>query len=120
MPNFFFIHLKRKFIRIDFDDIRYVLSVGHHVKISTDQGIYLPHLNLKEVEAALPEESFSRVNRSTLVAINRIISFDRDAVMLKDASFSFSDKFRKELETKVRIMVHQENETSRREVAVEK
>ena len=119
MPNFFFIHLKRKFIRIDFSDIKYVLSVGHHVKIATDQGIYLPHLNLKEVEAALPVESFSRVNRSTLVAINRIISFDRDAVMLKDASFSFSDKFRKELETKVRIMVHQETERAQLDASLD-
>ena len=108
MSNFLFIHLRRKFIRIDFSDIKYVLAVGHHVKISTDQGVYLPHLSLKEMESVLPAEEFCRINRSTLVAIDRITCFDRETVTLKDVSFSFSDKFRKDLESKCTVLLHKD------------
>ncbi|PZR27307.1 MAG: hypothetical protein DI535_10790 [Citrobacter freundii] len=108
MHSFFFIHLKKKFVRIDVKDIRYVLSVAHHIKICTDQGIFMPHLSLKQLETILPPESFSRVNRGTLVALDRIISFDKDEVLLKDVKFSFSDKYRKELENKITVMLHQE------------
>lgn len=113
MQSFFFIHLKKKFIRIDVKDIRYVLSVAHHVKICTDQGIFIPHLSLKQLETILPSDSFSRVNRGTLVALDRIISFDKDEVVLKDVKFSFSDKYRKELENRITVMLHQENKATK-------
>lgn len=114
MHSFFFIHLKKKFVRIDVKDIRYVLSVAHHVKICTDQGIFMPHLSLKQLETSLPPESFSRVNRGTLVALDRIISFDKDEVILKDVKFSFSDKYRKELENKITVMLHQEGNAAKK------
>lgn len=108
MQSFFFIHLKRRFVRIDVKDIRYAIAVAHHVKICADQGVFIPHLSLKQLETVLPGDSFSRVNRGTLVALNRIISFDKDEVVLKDVRFSFSDKYRKELESKIIVMLHQE------------
>ena len=108
MLPFLFIHLRRKFVRIDHKDIRYVLAVGHHVKIATDQAVYLPHLSLKEIETALPTDLFCRINRSTLVAMDRITFFDRETVSLKDVSFSFSDKYRKELESKCTILLHKD------------
>ncbi|MET6999379.1 LytR/AlgR family response regulator transcription factor [Chitinophaga defluvii] len=108
MQSFFFIHLKGKFVRINVKDIKYALAVAHHVKICADQGTFIPHLSLKQLETFLPAESFSRVNRGTLVALNRIMSFDKDEVVLKDIRFSFSDKYRKELESKITVMLHQE------------
>jgi len=113
MQSFFFIHLKKKFVRIDVKDIRYVLSIAHHVKICTDQGIFIPHLSLKQLETILPGDSFSRVNRGTHVALDRIISFDKDEVLLKDVRFSFSDKYRKELESKITVMLHQESSSTK-------
>jgi len=116
MNTFFFIHSKKKYIRIDVKDIRYILSVAHHVKICTDQGVFIPHLSLKQLETVLPENSFSRVNRGTLIALNRIITFDKDEVVLKDVKFSFSDKYRKQLEEKITIMLHKENDTTSEEI----
>ena len=113
MQSFFFVHLKRKFIRIDIKDICYAVAVAHHVKICADQGTFIPHLSLKQLETILPGESFCRVNRGTLVALNRIISFDKDEVVLKDVRFSFSDKYRKELESKITVMLHQESSSAK-------
>lgn len=110
MKNSFYIHLKKKFVRVDIDRIIYILSVAHHVKIYTDHGIFMPHLSLKQLETILPEEDFSRVNRGTLVAHSRITSFTTNEIYLKDISFSFSDKYRKLLEHKLTVVLHNENQ----------
>lgn len=112
MQSSFFIHLKRKYVRIAMNEIRYVLSLDHHVKIVTDSGIYIPFLTIKQLEKILPPDQFCRVNRSTLVALNRIISFDRQTVTLRDGVFSFSDKYRKLMEAKIRLLWSTDHSTA--------
>ena len=109
MQSFFFIHLNKQFIRINLHDIKYVEALAHHVKIYTDHGNFIHHLSLKQLETKLPMDLFARVNRSTLVPLQRIVSFDKDTAFLKDKKFSFTDKYKKEFEEKVTILLHQEN-----------
>lgn len=118
--KYFFIHIKNKFVRIDIESISHVISVVHHVKIVTDNQVYIPHLSLKQLEAALPPERFTRVNRATLIALDKVISFDKEDVMLKNAKFSFSGKYRKIFESKVQIVLHRETkDTKRKDAATE-
>lgn len=110
-----FIHLKGKFIKLDIERIHYVLSIEHHVKIVTDDGIFIPHLSLKQLEASLPQEQFARVNRGTLIALGKVLSFDKDEVVLPTGKFSFSDKYWKEFQQKVQILIHQERKKENQE-----
>lgn len=108
MQSYFFIHLNKRFVRVNVKDIRYVLSVDHHIKIFTDQEVLMPHLSLKQLEEKLPSDSFVRVNRGTLISLERVLFFDKDTVFIKDACFSFSDKFKKEFDGKITVIKHQE------------
>lgn len=48
---------------------------------------------------------FCRINRGCIVAIVCIICFDRDGVIMKNNTrVAFSDRYRKELEVKVKII----------------
>jgi two-component system LytT family response regulator len=113
MQPYFFIRVDKKYIRINYKELLYVESVGNYVKLFADTGTFLTPLTIKELEKMLPFDSFCRVNRGTIVAIDRIVSFDRDHVVLKNLSFSFSDKYRKALEAKIRIITHTEPSQSR-------
>jgi DNA-binding LytR/AlgR family response regulator len=113
MQAYFFIRVDKKYIRINYKDLLYVESVGNYVKIFTENGIFLTPLTIKELEKMLPFELFCRVNRGTIIAIDRIVCFDRESVTLKNARFSFSDKYRKALEGKIRIITHMEPTPSR-------
>lgn len=106
MQPYFFIRVDKKYIRINYKDLSYIESVGNYVKLFTEGGIFLTPLTIKELEKMLPHDAFCRINRGTIVAIDRIISFDRDHVILKNATFSFSDKYRKVLEGRIRIITH--------------
>lgn len=115
MRSYFFIHLDKKFVRVNVRDIRYVLSVAHHIKIFTDQGVLMPHLSLKQLEEKLPTNVFVRVNRGTLISLDRVLCFDKDAVFIKDACFSFSDKFKKEFDQKITVLLHQETKSGEKQ-----
>lgn len=105
-PPYFFIRINKKYIRIGFDDIRYIESTGNYVKIFTDTGSFLTSLTIKQLEKALPVQSFCRVNRGCIVPIHRIISFDRDGVILHhNIRISFSDRYRRELESRITILL---------------
>jgi DNA-binding LytR/AlgR family response regulator len=106
MENSFFIHLKRKFVRVNFDEINYVLSIGHHVKIHTAGAVYVPHLGMKQVEDLLPKDRFIRVNRSALVPLSRITSFTNDEVFLGELSFAISELCREELRSRLKVVLH--------------
>lgn len=109
MQPYFFIRIDKKHIRINYADLLYMESVGNYVKLFTESGTFLTPLTIKELERVLPVDSFSRINRGTIVAIGRIISFDRNCVVLKNARLSLSDKYRKMLESKIRIITHIES-----------
>lgn len=113
MQPYFFIRVDKKYIRINYKDLSYIESVGNYVKLFTDNGVFLSTLTIKELEKILPFDAFCRVNRGSIVAIDRIVSFDRDNVVLKGAAFSFSDKYRKILEGKIRIITHMESSPPR-------
>ncbi len=120
MDKAFYIHIKKRFIRIAWDDIYYIEAIGHHVRIHTCHGTYLPHLSLKRLATALPSDQFARVNRSAMVNLLRIKWFDSENVTLlaaKETVLSFSDRFRKQLEQQVTIILHEDTSPSKQKVS---
>lgn len=96
MNKSFYVRTKHRFVRIEIDDILYALADGHHTKIVTENTEVSPFIMLGKLEMHLPKDRFFRVNRSTLVNLDRIIAFDKDNVLLKGIAFSFgNDHYRK-------------------------
>lgn len=108
MESFFFIHLKKKFIRVNLADINYILSVAHHIKIHTRHGVYIPHLSLKQLEEILPGDQFVRVNRGTLISLSKVTAFTSDEVFLGNERFGITDRFRDDLKKHFVVMIHKE------------
>jgi len=101
----FFIRISKKYIRIRFRDILYIESVGNYVKIVTDTGSFLTPLTVKQLERALPPDLFCRINRGSIVAMDRIVCFDRDSILLDNhVKIIFSERYRKELEARITIL----------------
>lgn len=89
----FYVRTKRRYVQIHINQILYAIADGHHTKIVTDYGEFLPFLDLGKLEAKLPKERFFRINRSTIVNMEKIIAFDPEQVLLKGISFSFGDQY---------------------------
>jgi DNA-binding LytR/AlgR family response regulator len=106
MQPYFFIRTEKQYVKISYPELICIESVGNYVSITTDNGTYMAQLSIKQLEKLLPREKFCRVSRSSIVSLDRIVSFDRDCVLLKDKrQVSFGDSFRRELEQRVNIVM---------------
>src|SRR5437773_38732 len=100
-PNFF-IRTEKQYVKINYSELICIESVGNYVSIITDGWTYMAQLSIKQLEKLLPREKFCRVSRSSIVSLDRIVSFDRECVVLKDKrQISFGDTYRRELEQRV-------------------
>jgi DNA-binding LytR/AlgR family response regulator len=67
-----------KMIKIEFNDILYVEGLKDYVKIilSTTERPIVTHITMKKMEETLPAKSFTRVHKSYIIAIDRIMAVD--------------------------------------------
>jgi two-component system LytT family response regulator len=107
MQTYFFIRTSKQYVKINYHQLIYIESVGNYVKIVADGGTYLAQLTIKQLEKILPMESFCRVNRGCIVSMDRITAFDKDSLSLPNIRLPFTERYRKELERKVNIIVNE-------------
>lgn len=90
-----FITIDRRKIRVDFEDIIYVQSKREYVYIVTKNKCYTTKISTKEIDLILPRTKFKRVNRSYIVAINKIESFSKKNIIIDGKSISIGKYFNK-------------------------
>lgn len=112
MNPYLFILYKKKFVRIRFEEIVYVLAVAHHCKIVTEKAVYLPYIQLNQIEKRLPSEHFVRINRGLLIPIDRIGWFDKKEILVKDHVMDITAKGLEELKRKIAILNCQDEASS--------
>jgi DNA-binding LytR/AlgR family response regulator len=104
MQSYFFIRTDRQFVKIIYDELICVESLGNFVRVTTDTGKYLTQLSIRQMEQVLPKDSFYRINRSCIIAVDRILSFDNSHVKLKDKQIPFGETQRKFLLQRLNIV----------------
>ena len=78
--------IKGKVIKINLIDIDYIEGMKNYVAFHHN-GIRTVALNtMKEIEGKLPEQYFIRVQKSFIIAINKITALDGNRVILKNVS----------------------------------
>lgn len=108
MQPYFFIRTDKQYIKINYQELSYIESVGNYVRIISDSGTYLTQLTIKQLEKILPMESFCKINRGAIVSMDRITAFDKDSVCLQNKKrLPFTERFRKDLERRVNIVTHE-------------
>lgn len=95
--DFLFLTIDRKKVKIIFDDILYIESSREYVRIVTPKTNYLSKISTTELEKLLPPDRFRRIQRSFIVAINKIESYNKEYVEISGKRISIGAAFRKEM-----------------------
>lgn len=102
--DFFFVKSERKYIKVNYKDILFVEGLKDYVVIHVEGKKIITKMYLKTIQELLPESLFFRINRSYIVNLQHIDSFDNNDVFIgnyeitigngcRDAFFSiFSSK----------------------------
>lgn len=77
-----FIKSDGKFIRLNFEDILYIESMGDYVKYFTPTQYYLTHGTLKAVEEKMNPKHFMKVHRSYIVNMNKIRDIKDNTIVI--------------------------------------
>lgn len=92
--DYFFIKCANKYEKIFFADILYIEALQNYVTIFTTKGKYIALLLLKSLEENLHAESFIRVHKSYMVAIDKITSIEGNELRIQSVSIPISRNYR--------------------------
>jgi two-component system response regulator LytT len=91
-------------VLIDYQDINYIESDGNYIVMHTINKKYLLRQNMDSIMAQLDDSAFYRVHRSYIVNVEKLTSYTRKELMLKDVYIPISknaiDDFEKMINNK--------------------
>ncbi|MBP5317043.1 MAG: response regulator transcription factor [Bacteroidales bacterium] len=87
-----FLKVDGQMVKVDIDDILYVESVKDYVKVHCSDGRVLMSLvSLKKMAEILPEDRFFRVQRSFMVALDKVTAMERGRIIFGEEKIAVSD-----------------------------
>ncbi|MCK0178457.1 LytTR family DNA-binding domain-containing protein [Flavobacteriaceae bacterium S0862] len=95
--NFMFVRSDRRMIKIDFDDIFYIESYSDYIKIHLADETIVTRETISAIEAKLPKNTFIRIHRSFIVALQEISSFTNEQIVIKNKSLTISRSYKNEV-----------------------
>ena len=92
--EYIFVKADRRFVKINFTDIAFVEALKDYVIIQTDGQRVITRMNLKAIHEQLPASTFVRVNKSYIINIQHITSFDNNSIMVGKHEILIGDTYR--------------------------
>ncbi|HKZ36161.1 MAG TPA: response regulator transcription factor, partial [Chryseolinea sp.] len=80
LEAFLYFRADRKMIKVALNDILYVESLKDYIKIFTPLKTIITKQSISSLHDMLPHDSFIRIHRSYLVAVNKIDSFNNERI----------------------------------------
>ncbi|MDO4320650.1 MAG: LytTR family DNA-binding domain-containing protein [Bacteroidales bacterium] len=82
--DYIIIKADRRYHRISHDDITYIEGLKDYVIIHLTDRRVVTRMTVKAMEEALPSDKFLRVNKSNIVNVKAVDSFDNNDVLIGD------------------------------------
>lgn len=96
MPGHFFVKSDRRYFKINFRDILFVEGLKDYVVIQTSDHKIITKSTLKALGELLPAADFMRTNKSYIVNLNHIESFDLNDIYIGPHELSIGACYRDE------------------------
>lgn len=95
VEDYIFVKSTHNIIKVNLSDIEYVEGYKDYLKLHTgEQHPILTIKSLKALESVLPPDTFVRIHKSYIVSINKIKSYRKGKVRVKDKYLPIGDSYR--------------------------
>lgn len=85
-----FLKCEKVIEKIVFEDILYVESLHNYVAVHTKMKRYVTYNSLKNIEALLPQDKFLKIQKSFIVALNKISAVEDSNVVIEKVKLPIS------------------------------
>jgi len=91
-----FVNVEYTLVRINFNEIKFIEGLKDYIKIHlrTSSKPVITRMSMKTMEEKLPLNSFLRVHKSYIVAIDKITSIKRDHVCILEHEIPVSESYK--------------------------
>ena len=96
-PEYLFLKVDRKFVKIQLCDILYIESLKDYVRVKTADRSWITNQSLTEITEKLPSDRFARVHRSFTIAFDKISTIDGNCVDIAGTLIPISREHRQEV-----------------------
>jgi DNA-binding LytR/AlgR family response regulator len=100
-PGYIFVKVETRMVRVELDDICYITGLGNYVSIYTRTQRIVTLQTMKQLEDILPYNRFVRVHKSYIVALDKIVSIEKQEIQVGDRSIpighSYAEAFLKKI-----------------------
>jgi two-component system, LytTR family, response regulator len=94
--NYMFIKTEYRMQRVDFEDILFIEGMKEYLIIHTIEGKkVLTLMSFKKMEEMLPGSNFTRVHKSYIVALDKIISIERNRIKIGNILIPVGESYSK-------------------------
>ncbi len=91
-----FIKIDRQYIKIPVDSIMYIEAHGSYLKIFTGDAGHMLTMNLHSFELKIRHQHLMRINRSYIVNLKKVASFEKDHLVIGKKSITISKKIQED------------------------
>lgn len=95
--DFIFVKADRRYFKVFYSDILYVEGLKNYVVIHTEKKKIMTKIGLTTISELLPSKTFFRINKSYIVNLSEIDSFDNNDVFIGDHEIAIGAAYRDEL-----------------------
>lgn len=95
--RFLYVRADRKMVKILVDEIRYIESLKDYVRIFLPDRQVITKQTITALGEMLPEYDFTRIHRSFIVAVNKIDSYNLNAVFIGKTELPVGPLYKHEL-----------------------
>lgn len=92
--NYIFVRSDRKMVKINFDEILYIESLGDYLKIFLDKETVITRETMNNIDSKLPINKFIRIHRSYIVSINKINSYTNEFIEINKKALPISRSYK--------------------------
>lgn len=95
----FFIKGDKKYHQIASDDILYIEAYGNYTKIFMKEEMIITHEKISNFEALLPQDSFLRVHKSFVVAIDKIKLIEGNLIKIETYTIPIGETYKSKIKS---------------------
>lgn len=91
---FLYFRADRKMVKVFLDDILFIESLKDYIKVVTTNKTIISKQSISSLEEMLAKDSFVRVHRSYIIAVNKIDSYNTDTIEIAKKEIPIGRLFR--------------------------
>lgn len=94
LKEYMFVRADRKMVKINFNEILYIESLGDYLKIFLERETIITRETMNNINSKLPESKFIRIHRSYIVSLNEITSYTNEFIEINNKALPISRSYK--------------------------